>query len=173
MFARPPQVLRPLVFERVAHVFRVALRLDIEVDRLDVAVAADDERTARDTHVCLAVHTLLDPDAMFLRGRRALIGQEKEGEVVLLLELLQGCDRIGADAHDAVAKSVKIGLQITEGHCFGRSAVGVCLGEIEKDHPPLVAREVRDGMRRAIGADKAEVGQRVSHRRQCVCCLRQ
>lgn len=160
-------------FECIAHIFRMALRLDVVVDGFHFAIATDDERAARDAHVRLAVHTLFGPDAMLLRSRRAFVREEEEGQGVVRLEGVQGRNWIGANADDMIAQTVEIGLQITEGYCFNRSAVCVRFGEIEKHHPPVIAHKIGHRVHRAIGAEQMEIGQRFTDDWQCVFRLRQ
>jgi hypothetical protein len=157
-----PQGLLSLVFQRVAHKIGVALRLDVEIDGLHDAVVIRDEGAAGDAHIGLTVHALLDPDAVARGSCRPLIGKEEEGEVIVLPELQERRHGVRADADDVVAQAVEIGLQITEGHCFERSAVGIRLREVEEHEPAMVADEIGDAVRRAVRPGEREIGQRLA-----------
>src|SRR5438034_7971810 len=53
----------------------------------DPALLVDEERRALDAHVLAAVHRLLRPHAVGLGHRVILVGQQREAEAVLLVEL--------------------------------------------------------------------------------------
>ena len=72
-----------------------ALAPDALVARLDAAVGADGEGAALDAHVLPAVHAFLDPHAVSFGERVIGVGQQREGQAVLLRELFRGDEHRG------------------------------------------------------------------------------
>src|SRR5438309_11240372 len=61
----------------------------------DPALLVDEERRALDAHVLAAVHRLLAPHAVGVGHGVVLVGQQREPEAVLLVELALARRRIG------------------------------------------------------------------------------
>ena len=66
----------------------------------DLALLVDEERRADDAHVGLAVDLLLAPHAVRLGHGVLGVGQQREAEPVLVVELLLLGGQVGADAED-------------------------------------------------------------------------
>src|SRR3954447_18824928 len=93
--ARLPQ-LRQLCQDRLA-ARKSVLRADLVERRGDLALLVDDERGADDAHVLPSVHRLLGPDTPGLGHRVLGVGEQREAELVLGVELALPRRRVGAD----------------------------------------------------------------------------
>ena len=62
--------------------------------------AVDDEGRSLDSHVLLAVHVLLFPDAVVKAGLVSYVGEQREGKLEFLGELGVRVGVVGADAED-------------------------------------------------------------------------
>lgn len=114
-------------------------RLYFLVDVFDLAVGSDDERRPRDALNDLPVHVLVLDDTV--RFAHFLVGvtQEREGQVVVLLELLLRFDGILADTDDGGLLPFECGDFIPEIASFDRSARRVGFG-IEEQHDRSAAK---------------------------------
>ena len=73
--------------ERRQHVVRVRRGLDVVQHLLHGPVLCDHERRARDAHVGAALVLLLGPDAVLVGDVVTLVGEQRERQLELLLEL--------------------------------------------------------------------------------------
>ena len=77
---------------------------------------------------------LLDPDAVLLGGLVVGVGEERERQVVLLLELDMGLLVVGADAEDDRARALELPPGVANPAGLGRAAGRVVPGiEVEND----------------------------------------
>jgi len=118
----------------------VGLALD---DGLDLAIGADHERHPFDRQRA-------EPgDAELFRHRLVGVGQQRETEVVGLVELLLPIGPIGRHPHDAGTEFGELGLQITEVLALQRSTRGHGL-DVEVHHH-------RSGLDERVEADRIAV----------------
>ena len=110
----------------------------------DVALRVDHERRAFDAHVGLAVHLALAPDAVALRHLVVRVGQQRERQAVLLLELHVRRLVVGADPeHDRPALTEGV-VAIADPTGLRRASRRVVLG-IEVDDDGLALGSRRGG----------------------------
>jgi hypothetical protein len=104
----------------------------------DPAPGIDDEGRAIDSHVLLAEHAFLRPDAVRLHDLVIGVGEERERQVVLGLErgvLLHG---VGADPKDHCIESLEPREGVSKRARLDGSARGVVLGiEVQNHRAPL------------------------------------
>ena len=86
----------------------MALGLHAAKDLCDASIGRDDERRSEDAHVLAPEQRLLSPDPVALGDGVIRVGNERERQIVLLLELLVRLDRIGADAEDGRIESLEL-----------------------------------------------------------------
>jgi len=116
--------------------FAVRLRLDrfALYDVLNQAVLADEEGGADGAEVLAAVHRLLGPYAHLLHQRVVGVGDKRERQVVLGLELLVAGGAVHADAYDGIAFAAQFAVVVTQAAGLSCAAAGVVLGvEIEDE----------------------------------------
>ncbi len=77
-------------------------------------LGVDDEGRALDAHVLLAREALLDPDAVPLRDRVILVGEERERELVLVAELRMRCLVVRAHAEDDRAGLLELAPRVAD-----------------------------------------------------------
>ena len=122
----------------------------------DRAVGVDDERRAVHAHVRLAVHLLLAPDAVLLGDGVVRVGEQREVEVLLVVELRDRRDRVGRDAEHGHAGGLVVAAVVADAARLRRAPGGVGLGiEVEDDGPAAQAREAHGG---AVVVGELEVG---------------
>ena len=112
----------------------MAFGFDLAEDVGDLAVVADEERCALDAHDLLAVHVLLFDHAEGVADLLVGVGEQSEGEIVLLLELLLGFGFIGGDAENDEAGLLEFCVRVAEPARFNRSTGSVCFGVEEQHH---------------------------------------
>jgi len=99
--ARPPAPRLPDPLpDGLRDLFRVAFGFDAAKDLRDAAVGVDDEGRSQDTHVFAPEHHLLTPHTVRVGDRMIRIGDEREGQIELRLELLMLLHGVWADAED-------------------------------------------------------------------------
>lgn len=113
----------------------VADHLDVLEHVRDAAVGGDQERRPHDPHVLVAKQPLLLPDAIRVGDGVIGVGDERIGEVVLLLEAAVLLRRVRADADDLRVGSLEPREGVPETGRLERSAGCVVLRVEEKDHP--------------------------------------
>src|ERR1700761_6575034 len=91
----PPPLER---FQGVSNLVDMARDLHLVPDLAHDAFLVDEERRTIDTHVLAAVEALLDPRPVLLADLAVLIGDEREGQLILGLELVVARDRVLAHA---------------------------------------------------------------------------
>src|SRR6266480_4286379 len=94
--ASPPALVR----QRLEHQLGVRVRLHAPHHLGDAALAVDEEGGALNTHVGLAIVGPLHPRAVLLGDFVLWVGEEREGQPILLLELHVRRLAVGADAED-------------------------------------------------------------------------
>ena len=105
-------------------------------------VGADEERRAHDAHVHLAVHLLLLPHAVRLGDGVVDVGQQREAEAVLGVELRLRRRLVGADADDR--RVADLAEHVAEAARLRRAARRVGPGiEVHERPPPLERRRRR------------------------------
>ena len=123
-----------LVGQHCQHVVGVGVRLHPPQLFRDVAVSVDHEGRALDAHVRVAGVVLLDPDAVVL-GRPVIgVGEQRERQVVLLLELDVRALVVRADAEHDCAARLELAPGIADPAGLSRAAGRVVLRiEVEDD----------------------------------------
>ena len=116
------------------HLFGVALGLHVLEDVDDFAVGSDQESGTGNAHHLFAIHILFLDHTKLVRNRFILISKERVGQIVLVLELLLGCRRIGGDAKYGYAGPGEFAICVAEPARFYRSTGCVGLGVEEQDH---------------------------------------
>src|SRR3954462_6029893 len=120
--------------KRLEHLIVVRLRRGLRDDVHDGAVGVDDERRAVHAHVGLAVHRLLAPGPVLLGDRVVGVREQREVEVLLVVELADRLDGVGRHAEDADARGLVVGAVVANAARLRRAAGGVRLGiEVEDD----------------------------------------
>jgi len=146
--------------ERVQDLSRVVGRLDAAEDLLDGAVRADHDGRALDAHVLLAGEALLAPEAVALRDLVVRVGEEREGQSVLLLELRVRLLAIRADAEDLGAGRPEGVPGVADSARLLGAAGGVVPGvEVEDD---LLPAQVGEPDRLAGVGRQLEIGCRLA-----------
>lgn len=107
-------------------------------DLLDDALLVDDERGADGAHRLMAVHRLLAPGAHGLHQRAVDVGYQREGQLVLLLELHVRGGRVAADADYLVALALQLLVMVAQATGLRCAAAGVVL-RVEVEHQPTSA----------------------------------
>src|SRR5262249_1488470 len=105
-------------------------------------IGIDHEGRAFDPHRLLAVAVSLLPDAVLLGDLVPGVGEQRERERVLLLELDVG-GLVGADAENDCAAVAKAGVDVADSAGLRRGAGRVVLGiEVENDRLSAQRREL-------------------------------
>src|SRR6185437_4735661 len=124
--------------ERSLHLRRMPLWFHLLEDLRDLPRRIDDERRAFDAHVFAPIHRLLLPHAILLRHRMISVRQQREGQLVLRLELLMALHLIGRHPKDHGFRFVEPRERVAKLAGFRGAAAGVVLGiEVEDDRFPL------------------------------------
>ena len=173
--ARPRVVALPgglQVGEGLEDLVVVRLGRGLRDDVADAAVGVDDERRALGAQVRLAVHRLLHPHAVELADGVIGIGEQREVQVLLVVELLDLLDRIGRDADDLHAGGRVLGLAIADRAGLRRAARRVGLGvEVQDDRAAAQGRQA-DGLAVLVGQLEVRCGcawaDHWKHVRSCV-----
>ena len=112
--------------------------LHLGEDLADLSVLVDEERGTHYTHVGPAVVLLLLPDAVRLRDLFLGVGQERERQFVLLLELGLLVNRVRRHAENYRVDLAKLGQVVAKCASLFRAAGRVGLGiEVEDDVLPF------------------------------------
>ena len=90
------------------------LRAHLGEDAGELALLVDDERGADDAHVLLAVERLLAPRVPRLRDRVIGVGEQREAERVLVVELQLLLGRVGADADDRDTEPLQLRVRVAQ-----------------------------------------------------------
>ena len=88
----------------------------------------EDEGRALGTHVPTPIHTLLDPCPEELVELDICIGDESEGELMLLDEAFVTPSAISADPDDLIACLTELSVSITQATGLSGTARGIVLG---------------------------------------------
>lgn len=129
-------------FRRGQHFLGVAGNLHFSPDAGDLAVLSDQEGRAVNAHIFSPVHALFDPHAIGLKGGLLFIRRERDGQVVLGLELVMFLDAVGRHAHQFDAGFVELRLETGKRDGLGRAAARIVLGvEEENDRLSLKLRQ--------------------------------
>jgi hypothetical protein len=117
----------------------------------DAAVGVDDERRALGAHVGLAVHRLLHPDAVQLADGVVGVGEQREVQIALVVELLDLRDAIRRDADDLHTGLRVVVRAIADRARLRRAAWSVGLGvEVQDDGASAQCRQA-DGLAVLVG----------------------
>ena len=92
----------------------------------------DQESAALDALELPAVHALLADHVEQAAGLALLVGEQLEGKLELLLELLVRRERVGRDADDLGSRLAELRIQVAEFHAFPRAAGGI-VARVEVD----------------------------------------
>jgi len=138
----------------------VPLGLHILEDLRYAAVRIDHEGRAQDSHVFPAEHGLLTPDAIPLGDGMIRVGNEREGEVVFLLELLMLLHGVRADPNHRCFDSLEPREGVAKLARLEGSARGVVFG-IEVQHDCLAAKRLQRDSRATVGLS-GEVGSAIA-----------
>ena len=95
----------------------------------------DDEGRALGTHVPTPIHTLLDPCPEELVELDICIGDESEGELMLLDEAFVTPSAISADPDDLIACLTELCVSVTQTAGLSCTARGIVLGVKVEDDP--------------------------------------
>jgi len=85
--------------------------LTLGQDAGDPAVSADQECRPGDPHEGLAVHRLFAPYPISLEHLVGLVGAERDGQIVLGLEFVLGCDRVGRHPQNVGASLLEFAVE--------------------------------------------------------------
>jgi hypothetical protein len=111
----------------------VAVGFDLGEDAGDLALGINDEGSALDAHHLFAVHVLLFDHAVGVADFLIGVGEERVGQVVLVLELLLFFRSVGGDAEYDGARLFDLLECVAEPARFYGSTGGIGLGEKEQD----------------------------------------
>ena len=121
-------------FDLCQHLFGVAVGLNVFEDMGDFAVWADQESSPGDSHHFFAIHVLFLDHIKLFGNCFILIGKERVGQLVLVLEVLLGRGGIGGDAKYGYAGPGEFAVCVAEPARFYRSTGCVGLRVEEQDH---------------------------------------
>ncbi len=114
--------------QRLIHFLGVPVRFHFVEDLLDLAVLADQERAALDTHVLASVHALLHPGPVGFGDLVIHVGEQREGQIELVLELGLRGRFVGRHADDHGVGLGELLRVIAKLAGFARAAGRVRLG---------------------------------------------
>ena len=95
----------------------------------------DDEGRALGTHVPTPIHTLLDPCPKELIELYIRVGDESEGELMLLDEAFVTPSAISADPDDLIACLTELCVSVTQATGLSGTARGIVFGIKVEDNP--------------------------------------
>ena len=151
----------------------VFLRLNLLACKylLNDALLVNDKGGADGALSLLAVHHLLAPSTHGLHQGLIHIGNQGEGQSVLLLELLVRGSRVLADANNLEALSLKLAIVVAQAASLSRTAAGIVLG-IEVQHQ-LTSFVITQTNVSSLFVFAQNLGRLVSniHSRQCLMML--
>jgi hypothetical protein len=149
-----------LLCESCQHLFKVFGGFYFFEEGGDVAGFVEDEGGAFGAQVLFAVEFFFDPDAVEVDDGVVFVGDEGEGESVLLDELGVALDGVGADAEEE-GFLFDLGPGVAEGAGLGGASGGVVFGvEVQDDFLAAEVAEGEGGVRWVAAADDGggEVG---------------
>ena len=117
----------------------MAGRVDLLEDVRDPTIRADEIRGPYHTHVRLAVILLFLPYTVLLGDRVVGVGEERERQVILLLELRLCRDRIRAHAENDRIESLEPREGVAKLARLQRSAGGIIF-RVEVEHDDVAAQ---------------------------------
>src|SRR5882757_1006881 len=132
------------------HLVDMARHLHLVPDLGDGAGLVDQEGGALDAHVLAAIEALLDPGSVLLADLAVLVGHQREGEAVLLLELVVLLHAVLGDADHLGLDLGEVGQGVAKAAGFGGAARGVVLG-IKVEHDRLAAQVRQFQLLAAVG----------------------
>lgn len=95
----------------------------------------DDESCALGTHIPTPIHTLLDPCPEELIELYIRVGDESEGELMLLDKAFVTPSAISADPDDLIACLTELCVSVTQAAGLSGTARGIVLGIKVEDNP--------------------------------------
>src|ERR1700730_5390964 len=129
----------------------MAGHLPLVPDLGDGAGLVDQEGGALDAHVLAAVVALLDPGAVLRADLAVLVGYQREGEAVFLLELVVLLHAVLGDADHLRLHLGEVGQGVAKAAGLGGAARRVVLG-IKVEHDRLAAQLRQFQLLAAVGA---------------------
>ncbi len=104
---------------------------DFTPDLANNAILIDQESLAVHAHELLAVHIPLFIDIVELRDAGIRIGEQREGQAILVGELLMGRHIIGANAQNDDAAPLHTVIRIAEAARLLRATWGIIFGQLD------------------------------------------